>query len=190
MHIGCSRLRKVFTPLGFVNAFPTPPGFVNARRRMAHPALLRGLRPGGPAARRTKARSIRRLTIVDLRVGYPQPQADESRTGPQTKPQMKSRPGVRRPDPIRDAAIDCGSRVPRCGTRAGHSSTLTLHSGSNDADRRATSGRCADRRARNSASPNYNCGGIRPTARGASQSHIRLRQLSRRTAPPASRPAA
>ena len=59
-----------------------------------------------------------------------------------------------------------------------------------DAGRRATSGRCADRRARNSARPNYNYGGIRPTVRGASQSHIRLRQLSRRTAPPASRPAA
>jgi hypothetical protein len=70
------------------------------------------------------------LTIVDLRVGYPQPQADESRTGPQTKPQMKSRPGTRWPDPIRDAAIDCGSRVPRCGARAGHSSTLTLPSNS------------------------------------------------------------
>jgi len=55
MHIGCSRLRKVFTPLGFVNAFPTPPGFVNARRRMAHPALLRGLRPSAPAARDMKS---------------------------------------------------------------------------------------------------------------------------------------
>ena len=43
---------------------------------------------------------------------------------------MKSRPGTRWPDPIRDAAIDCGSRVPRCGARAGHSSTLTLPSNS------------------------------------------------------------
>ena len=67
-------------------------------------------------------------------MGYPQPQADESRTGPQTKPQMKSRPGTRWPDPIRaSCAIDCGSRVPRYGARAGHSSTLTLPSNSTPA---------------------------------------------------------
>jgi hypothetical protein len=51
-----------------------------------------------------------------------------------------------------------------------------------------SSGRCAGRRARSSARPNCNFGGIRPTARGASQSRIRPRPSSRRMAPPALRP--
>jgi hypothetical protein len=51
-----------------------------------------------------------------------------------------------------------------------------------------SSGRCAGRRARSSARPSCNFGGIRPTARGASQSRIRPRPSSRRMAPPALRP--
>ena len=51
-----------------------------------------------------------------------------------------------------------------------------------------SSGRCAGRRARSSAKPNCNFGGIRPTARGASPSRIRPRPSSRRMALPALRP--
>jgi hypothetical protein len=51
-----------------------------------------------------------------------------------------------------------------------------------------SSGRFAGRRARSSARPNCNFGGIRPTARGASQSRIRPRPSSHRMEPPALRP--
>ena len=51
-----------------------------------------------------------------------------------------------------------------------------------------SSGRCAGRRARSSANPNCNFGGIRPTARGASPSRIRPRPSTHRMAPPALRP--
>ena len=51
-----------------------------------------------------------------------------------------------------------------------------------------SSGRCAGRRARSSARPNCNFGGIRPAARGANPSHIRQRPSTHRMVPLASRP--